>query len=151
MKRKILIGIVLLLVSSMVLGGCAAGVSQEEYDAVVAERDAAQAELASLQANATVAAAYVEFLSWHIGAAYSEVEKDAEYWAEFQAKVDALNDPELSDMFADMGEIYMPLLAQGLSEEEIMEMPEGEEIMQIHEDSCSHMVSKIMELLGVAQ
>lgn len=51
MKKKALIAVVLLLVSSLLLGACATGVSQEDYDAVVAERDAAQAQVASLQAD----------------------------------------------------------------------------------------------------
>lgn len=49
MKQKILIVAALLFVGLLVVSGCAAGVSLEEYDAVVAERDAAQADLAALQ------------------------------------------------------------------------------------------------------
>ena len=50
MKRKLLIGLALVLMSSLALVGCGGeGVSQEDYDAVVDERDAAQADLAELQ------------------------------------------------------------------------------------------------------
>jgi outer membrane murein-binding lipoprotein Lpp len=157
LKKKILIGVVLLLVSSLMLSGCA-GVSQEEYDAVVAERDTAQAQVASLQsdyaalqANAALAATYVEFIPSHIGAAYSGVEKDAEYWAEFEAGVEALNDPELSAMFAEMGALYMSLMAQGLSEEEMMQTSEYAQLMQLHDEGCEYIISKITELLGVEQ
>ena len=47
----VMVAMVLLLASLPALGGCAAGVSQEEYDSVVADRDAAQAEIASLEAE----------------------------------------------------------------------------------------------------
>ncbi len=49
MKKKVVIAVTLLLVSSLLLGACAAGVTQENYDAVVAERDAVQAQIASFQ------------------------------------------------------------------------------------------------------
>lgn len=41
---------VLLLVSSATLGACSTGISQEDYDTVVAERDAAETQTASIQA-----------------------------------------------------------------------------------------------------
>ena len=50
MKLKALIGVALLLVLSLMLSGCTAGVSQEDYDALVAERDAAQAQMGDLTA-----------------------------------------------------------------------------------------------------
>jgi len=48
MKKWFLVGVMLLLASSLVVG---CGVPQEDYDAVVAERDAAQAEATSLQSE----------------------------------------------------------------------------------------------------
>ena len=51
MKNKVLSGALLLLAASLVFGGCAGGISQEDYDAVVAERDAVKAQLASLQSD----------------------------------------------------------------------------------------------------
>jgi para-nitrobenzyl esterase len=52
MKRIVLVGITLLLVVPL-FSGCGGEVSQEDYDAVLAERDAAQSELDT--ANATIA------------------------------------------------------------------------------------------------
>ena len=49
MKGKLVIGMVLLLVSLLVLGACGTGVSQEDYDAVVADRDAARSDLSEAQ------------------------------------------------------------------------------------------------------
>jgi phytoene dehydrogenase-like protein len=49
MKKLILVGVALLMVTSLLLSACAGGVSQEDYDAVIAERDAAQAELAGVE------------------------------------------------------------------------------------------------------
>ncbi len=51
MKKKAVITVALLIVLSLLLGACAAGVAQEDYDAVVAERDAAQAQIAALQTS----------------------------------------------------------------------------------------------------
>ena len=48
LKRWFLVGVMLLLASSLVVG---CGIPQEEYDAVLAERDAAQAEVESLKSD----------------------------------------------------------------------------------------------------
>lgn len=48
-RKKLLVGTVLLLVP-LIVAGCAAGVSQEEYDAVVAERDSLETQLTDLLA-----------------------------------------------------------------------------------------------------
>lgn len=50
MKKKALIGVSLFLVSALLLGGCAA-ISQEDYAAVVAERDARETQIESLQSE----------------------------------------------------------------------------------------------------
>ena len=47
--KLLLLGIAMLVVAGLVLAGCSSGVSQEDYDAVVAERDAAKAEIAELE------------------------------------------------------------------------------------------------------
>ena len=81
MKKKTLMGMVLVLVSSLVLGGCARGVSQETYDAVLAERDAAQGDLATaevevetLQADLTTTEAEVETLQADLAEKQNQVE-----------------------------------------------------------------------------
>jgi hypothetical protein len=48
MKKVLVIGIDLIALISLLT---ACGISQEEYDAVVAERDAAKAEVASIQSE----------------------------------------------------------------------------------------------------
>jgi predicted nucleic acid-binding Zn-ribbon protein len=161
MKRKLLIGMVLLLVSSLALVGCPAGVSQEEYDAVVAERDAAQAQVvtleadvaeaqaqvAELEANAAQAAAYAEFMVFWMGGSQLETEEEMQaYDAEMQSRLEALDDAELSTMVADMMEDWATMMAEGLSQEEIM-MASMELIMGIE----SHILGKIVEALGVEQ
>lgn len=81
MKKKAHIGMALVLVSSLVLSGCAGGISREAYDNVVTERDAAQADLAtaraeaeSLQADLTTAEAEIETLSADLATAQAEIE-----------------------------------------------------------------------------
>ncbi|MFC1861171.1 hypothetical protein ACFLYL_02680 [Chloroflexota bacterium] len=49
MSRIVLITLTFLLVASLILNGCTVGVSQEQYDSAVAERDAAQSQFAVLQ------------------------------------------------------------------------------------------------------
>jgi len=68
-KTKLLIiGVSLLLVLSLALVGCSKGVSQEKYDAVVAERDAANADVAKAQANLQAAQAQIASLQGNITA-----------------------------------------------------------------------------------
>jgi len=161
MKRKLLIGMVLLLVSSLTLVGCAAGVTQEEYDAVVAERDAAQAQaatleaelaeaqaqIAELEANAAQAATYAEFMAlWMSGTQLETEEEMQAYNEELQSGLEALDDAELSAMVEEMMEAEATMMAEGLSQGEIM-MANMELIMDI----SSHILGKIAEALGVEQ
>ena len=74
MKRKVIVAMVLLLVSSLALGGCAAGVSQAEYDSVVAERDAAFAEIASLQADIATAEDEIRVLTAEVADLQAQIE-----------------------------------------------------------------------------
>ena len=160
MKRKLLIGMVLLLVSSLALVGCPAGVSQEEYDAVVAERDAAQAQAATLEAelaeaqaqieeleaNAAQAAAYAEFMAfWMVTEPETEEEWQA-YGEGLQSRLEVLDDAELSAMVEEMGVAWETMRVEGKSQEEIM-MANMELIMGI----SSHILGKIAEVLGVGQ
>jgi len=161
MNRKLLIGVVLLLVSSLTLVGCAAGVTQEEYDAVVAERDAAQAQVvtleadvaeaqtqvAELEANAAQSTAYAEFMVFWMGGPQLETEEEMQaYDEEMQSRLVALDDAELSTMVGEMMEDWGTMMAEGLSQEEIM-MAMMELIMGIE----SHILGKITEALGVEQ
>jgi hypothetical protein len=72
MKRIVLVGITLLLVA--LFAGCG-GVSQEDYDAAVAERDAVQSNLATALAEI----AELEALEAEIEAAAEEATKPATY------------------------------------------------------------------------
>jgi hypothetical protein len=56
----------LLLMLSLALVGCSTGISQDEYDAVVAERDAANANLAEVQADLQAAQAQIVSLQGNI-------------------------------------------------------------------------------------
>lgn len=49
MKAKLLFGVSLLLVASLMVSGCSSGISEEELAAVELERDTAQQALADLQ------------------------------------------------------------------------------------------------------
>jgi hypothetical protein len=161
MKKRLLVGMVLLLVSSLTLVGCAAGVSQEEYDAVVAERDAAQAQVVTLEAdvaeaqaqiveleaNAAQAAAYAEFMVFWMGGPELETEEEMQaYDEEMQSRLEALDDAELSAMVEEMVGDWGTMMAEGLSDEEIM-MASMELVMRIE----SHILGKITEALGVEQ
>ncbi len=73
MKRKAIVAMVVLLASSLVLSGCAARVSQEEYDSVLAERDSAQAEVAGLVAERNAAQTRIAELVVERDAAQAEV------------------------------------------------------------------------------
>ena len=147
MKRKLLIGMVLLLVSSLALVGCAAGVTQEEYDAVVAERNAAQSQIVELEANAAQAAAYAEFMALWMSGTQLETEEEVQaYGEEMQSRFEALDDAELSAMVEEIMEAEETMMAEGLSDEEIM-MASMELVMGIE----SHILGKIAEALGVEQ
>jgi outer membrane murein-binding lipoprotein Lpp len=86
MKRIVLVGITLLLLA--LFAGCG-GVSQEDYDAAVAERDDAQAQIATLQSQLDVLeddldaaneeVADLEALEAEIEAAAEEATKPATY------------------------------------------------------------------------
>ena len=79
MKRKILVGVVLLLLASLVVSSCGDGVSEEDYDAVVAERDA-------LQTNMAKAAAYAEFMAFWMGEEPETEEEMQAYGEELQSR-----------------------------------------------------------------
>ena len=164
MKRILgLIMVVAVLLLVLNVAGCVPPVvSQEEYNKAVAEREEAKAKVASLENeldkvkgeyealkdNAAKAAAYVKFLGWHLAAAKRPPEeKGAEYWQEFYAKVGALKDSKLSEMFAEMGKLSQEMKAKKLTPEEMKEAPEMKKIQEIHKESCKYMLGKILELL----
>ena len=67
MNTKALIGMALSLVLLLVLSGCATGISPEDYDAVVAQRDAAQREQETAQTQ-------VETLQGELKAAQAQIQ-----------------------------------------------------------------------------
>ena len=120
MRRRSLIGMVL-LVSLLMLGGCAKGVSQEDYEAMVAERDAAQAEvvalrgeLASLEQKMAQAKALAEVLrGLFVPALTGELEQISEdesmsYFLEWRNKVQASGDPVAQEKFEALVESGFP-------------------------------------------
>jgi len=86
MRRKALAGVAVLLVSVVLLIGCVAGVSQEDYNAVVSQRDAAQAQVANLEAELAVAEAQITASESDLATAQAEVEdlEDSKSQAEAQ-------------------------------------------------------------------
>lgn len=83
MKGKLIIGMVLVLVSLVAVVGCTTGVSQEDYDAVVAERDEAQQERDAAQAQ-------VDQLEDERDAAQAQVDQLEDERDAAQAQVDDL-------------------------------------------------------------
>lgn len=71
MKRKLLIGMVLVMVA-LLLPAC--GIPQEDYDAVVAERDTAQADASSLQSKLDDAERELATAKSDLAAAQSQIE-----------------------------------------------------------------------------
>jgi outer membrane murein-binding lipoprotein Lpp len=143
----------------MVAVGCnGGGVSEEDYNAVVAERDALKAQVTNLQGdlNATqeqlgtlqdkvaIAAKYADLLTWHRGPKGEMSEM--ELMAEWQNRLEALGDPELSAIFGELMEDFQSKLAQGLTPEEIAASPEHQ---AIHMRGCDYITHKIATLLGV--
>lgn len=115
MKKKGLIGVGLLLVSLLLLGASCIGVSQDDYDAVVAERDAAQSELEVLQAKCPPRSfsSLTELESWLHSNGVSEepvsTYADAWYRKALRIQQDALQDGYLisADYDYDMrSELY---------------------------------------------
>jgi len=73
MKKKALTGVAVLLASAVLLSGCAAGISQEDYDAVVGERDASQAQVSSLEAKLALAEEQIATLESDLAAAQGQI------------------------------------------------------------------------------
>jgi len=145
MRKKILIGVALLLVASLLLSSCAQGVSQKDYDAVVAERDAAQAELTSLRdglaaAEAQIATsendlataqAEIESLEERMAkaAAYTEIiiganqlteESPMEEMVELYNRMEATGDEELTAKWETSGQLWQAVETGEATEEEAM-------------------------------
>jgi hypothetical protein len=83
---------------------------------------------------------------WMGGTELETEEEMQAYDEEMQSRLEALDDADLSAMVADMMEDWATMMAEGLSEEEIM-MASMELVMGIE----SHIMSKIAEALGVEQ
>ena len=153
MKGKILIFMALVLLSSLVVVGCDEGVSQEDYDEVVAERDAALSDLAEaedqieeLADDIAQAASYSDFMAFWMGERPETEEGMQAYGMEMASKLAALDDPELTAMFDEMTQTSETLMAEGLTYEEMM-MAMMEDYMAVF----SHIMGKIAEALGVEQ
>jgi len=145
MRKKNLIGVALLLVASLLLSSCVPGVSKKDYDAAVAERDAAQDELTSLRADLqaaeaqiamsesdlataqaeiesleermTKAAAYAEIL---LGANQLTEESPMEEMMELHEKIQAIGDEELTAKWETSGQLWQAVETGEATEEEAM-------------------------------
>ena len=90
-KVKLLgVGIALLLVASAVLAACSSGVSTEDYDAVIAERDLAEAALAQAEADLDVAEGDIADLQEQV--------------ADLEAEIQALKPAGLPDLLSAVDE-----------------------------------------------
>jgi len=105
MKRKVmLIAVVLLLAVTLVLVGCTPSVPQEVYDAVVAERNAAQVEIANLEADLDAAQADIEGLEADLSSAQVDIEGLEADLSSAQAGIANL-ETELADLRSDIASI----------------------------------------------
>ena len=146
MRKKILIGVALLLVASLLLSSCAQGISQKDYDAVVAERDAAQAELltslrdglaaaeaqiAMSESDLATAQAEIENLEERMtkAAAYAEIiieanqlteESSMEEMEEIYNRMEATGDEELTAKWETSGQLWQAVETGEATEEEAM-------------------------------
>jgi len=148
MKAKLLIGMAVVLVSSLALVGCTGmesglGVPQKEHDEVVAARDALQREYYWLQYRTERAAAYAKFMDFYMGER-PETEEEMQAWdAEAQSKLQVLNDTELSALYQQLDQAYTDLRAQGHTEDEITA-----ELMNEYIALFNLVMGKIVKLLG---
>lgn len=148
MRKKTLISVGLLLVTSLLFDGCwALGVSQKDYDAVVAERDAAQAEvtmtsiradlaaaedkIATLESDLATAQAEIESLEERMNkaAVYAEIliganqlteESPEEETKELYNKMQAAGNEELTAKWETSGQLWRGVETGEATEEEAM-------------------------------
>lgn len=88
LKRWLVVGLMLLLVTLLVVG---CGIPQEEYDAVVAERDTAQTQVASVQSKLDKAQSQIENLESELAEEESQIETLQSEVEEAQSEIEALN------------------------------------------------------------
>ena len=110
MGRKLLIGVLVLLVVAAGVGiGCTTGVSQAEYDAVVAERDTLQAQLDALQGD-------YDTLQAQLDALQGDYDSLQDLLDTLQADVAQGADYALIlDMFSDVGRVHYGMEAKYLT------------------------------------
>jgi len=115
MKRKVIVGAVLLLAASLVLSGCATGVSQEEYEyySVVAELDTARSEIASLKATIEDLNAQIDSLTTERDAARSEI-ASLKATIDLYAQIDALTIDTVVEEAWDRTELRYTKLRQNM-------------------------------------
>ena len=73
-SKSLLVGVTILVVLGIIFSGCSSGISQEDYDEVVAERDAAEAEITDLETQITDLEAEVTALEAEVAALEAENE-----------------------------------------------------------------------------
>lgn len=107
-KRWFLVGAMLLLVSLLVVG---CGIPQEEHDAVVAELDSAQAQVASLQSDLTEAESQIESLESDLAAAESDYDTLTEKVAKVKVYVEIIEKYVLTPYFDMTTEQFVDLMS----------------------------------------
>ncbi len=103
MKRKLLIGMALVLMS-LLLVGCGGWVAREDHEAVIAERDAAQTEVTSLQGD--------------LGKAQSQIETLESDLSKAESQIKTLQD-ELTPVAEDPPEAFVMEVLMGAQTEEV--------------------------------
>ena len=95
MKRKVMVGVILLCASSLAISGCAAEVSQAQYESVVSDLNAAQERIAGLEAQILDIGSQQETeiaqLNSQIGALATERDAARTEIADMEAEVAQLN------------------------------------------------------------
>ena len=111
-KRWFAVGVTVLLVSLLVVG---CGVPQEEHDAVLAEQDAAQAEVTSLQSDLDKAQGQIETLESDVTKAQSQIEALESDVAEAQNQIQSAQSSasaarsQLSSFKSDLNSLWTSL------------------------------------------
>ena len=100
-----MVGIIFLLVPWLVVG---CGISEEVYNAVVAERDATQAQVQSLQGDLTEAQAQIKSLQGDLAEAQTEVQAAKERMLQAKTNAEVVNAlfvPALTGELDEMSEM----------------------------------------------
>jgi len=113
-KRWFVVGLILLLMSLLAVG---CGIPQEEHDAVVAERDAAKSQVASLQSDLAEAESQIDTLESDLDSAQSRISSLQSEFDETKSSLTAVQQKiatlqgdyeDVSTELAEIKKVYPP-------------------------------------------